>query len=352
MRIAWLWKKGLFLVLIAMVAGAADRSAYAQQQDLLPLKLHSSTRSLNKLINWVALEEGLYKKNGLDVQLTMSPAFAAESKKLSGREVPPQHVSADGGGTYPHDTDPITIGGGVAYIYPQVTDARAVKRVIIASTENVTRWPIISRKDITKPEQLKGKRLGIYVPGMTPHFQALLFVKKMGWDPVQDISLMASAHDAIDLRNGSVDALVADEVAASESLAEGYHVLVDMAQWKIPMASNSVNVERAWLQNNRETARRFVKSMVEAIALMKQDKNVAFRSMAKYFGITDPGMQAYFYKEMPNMPRKPYPAVDGIKKTMEVYDSNEMRKHKPEDFYDDSFVRELDQSGFIDSLYK
>jgi hypothetical protein len=37
---------------------------------------------------------------------------------------------------------------------------------------------------------------------------------------------------------------------------------------------------------------------------------------------------------------------------MEIYNTHEMRKHKPEDFYDDSFVRELDQSGFIDSLYR
>ena len=29
-----------------------------------------------------------------------------------------------------------------------------------------------------------------------------------------------------------------------------------------------------------------------------------------------------------------------------------MRKHKPEDFYDNSFVTELDKSGFIDSFYK
>jgi hypothetical protein len=44
--------------------------------------------------------------------------------------------------------------------------------------------------------------------------------------------------------------------------------------------------------------------------------------------------------------------VEGIKKAMELYDSNEMRRHKPEDFYDDRFIRELDQSGYIDSLYR
>ena len=52
------------------------------------------------------------------------------------------------------------------------------------------------------------------------------------------------------------------------------------------------------------------------------------------------------------MPHNPNPSVEGIKKTMEIYDSLEMRQHKPQDFYDDSFVRELDESGFIDSLYK
>jgi len=36
---------------------------------------------------------------------------------------------------------------------------------------------------------------------------------------------------------------------------------------------------------------------------------------------------------------------------MEIYNTHEMRRYKPEDFYNDSFVRELDKGGFIDSLY-
>ncbi len=37
---------------------------------------------------------------------------------------------------------------------------------------------------------------------------------------------------------------------------------------------------------------------------------------------------------------------------MELYDSNEMRQYQAEDFYDDSILRELDESGFIDGLYE
>jgi hypothetical protein len=51
------------------------------------------------------------------------------------------------------------------------------------------------------------------------------------------------------------------------------------------------------------------------------------------------------------MDSKPYAPIEGIKKVMELYDSHEMRKYTLEWFYDDSIVRDLDQSGYIDSLY-
>ena len=52
------------------------------------------------------------------------------------------------------------------------------------------------------------------------------------------------------------------------------------------------------------------------------------------------------------MERKPYPSVEGIKIFIKLYDSLRMRKHKPEEFYDDSILREVDKNGFIESLYK
>ena len=85
----------------------------------------------------------------------------------------------------------------------------------------------------------------------------------------------------------------------------------------------------------------------------KKDPRGALEAMAKWWNVTDrEKLQAIYNADAAGMPRKPYPSVEGIKKTMEIYDSHEMRQHKPEDFYDDSFVRELDESGFIDSLYK
>ena len=55
---------------------------------------------------------------------------------------------------------------------------------------------------------------------------------------------------------------------------------------------------------------------------------------------------------MGDIAAKPYPAVEGIERVMQVYDCHEMRRHKAEDFYDASFVTELDRSGAIDAIYK
>jgi hypothetical protein len=85
---------------------------------------------------------------------------------------------------------------------------------------------------------------------------------------------------------------------------------------------------------------------------MKTSKESAFKAMRKWYQMNDPEIMEHFYDEAAHVPSKPYPPVEGIKKVMEIYDSHEMRKYKLEHFYDDSLVRELDQSGYIDSLYK
>ena len=73
--------------------------------------------------------------------------------------------------------------------------------------------------------------------------------------------------------------------------------------------------------------------------------------MSKWHGIKDREVAEIIYDGGKEMSRKPYPCVEGIKKTMELFDSNEMRRYNSEDFYDNSLMREIDESGFIDSLY-
>lgn len=325
-----------------LVLGAT--STVGAQENLIKLRVGLGDVSLNKVPFVAAYEAGIYKKNGLDVEQFITPS-AADVARRSGVIVPKEFIRAGG-----RDT-PIVIGGGSPLIVRWTTDARADDRVVVACTDPVVRWRIIARPDIASIEQLKGKRLGYSGYGAVTHFVALTFSKMMGWNPEQDLSLMAGANTMDALKSGRVDAIIASELHETMALSAGYKVLVDLAKYNIPNAGSGVSVSRAWLKDNQETARRFVKSTVEMIALVKRNKQAAFGAIGKWYNVTDREKQEHFYREVSNLPRKPYPSVNGIKKVMEIYNYHEMRRYKPEDFYNDSFVRELDKSGFIDSLY-
>jgi NitT/TauT family transport system substrate-binding protein len=332
----------MFLIVAACLAAAVTRPAHAQQTPI-HLRVSLGDVDITKITGVVALEEGIYKKNGLEVEQYITPS-AAVIAKGSGVLVPPQYVRAI-------DAD-VAIGGGTPLIVGRVTSAKSRDRIILGSLDHVVHWYIIARKGIGRVEDLKGKRLGYTGVGAMTHSIALALAGRMGWDPNQDLSLIGDAGELDTLQNGSVDAFVAPGVSLAMAKAAGITPIADLRSWNLPIAGSGLNSTASWVKKNPEATRRFVKSIVEAIALMKKDKSTAYRAMGKWFNIADPEIQGIVYQVASEMPRKPYPAVDGIKKTMELYNSHEMRQHKAEDFYDDSFVRELDQSGFIDSLYK
>jgi len=313
---------------------------------LIPLEVRLGDVSLTKLIFLVAADAGIYAKNGLAVQQFITPR-AADVIRRSGVNVPAQFIREGTG-----DDVPITIEGGSPRLVSMTTSALAADRVIIATTDNTARFHIISRSDITSPQQLKGKRLGYTLFGAITQTMAIEFAQKMGWDPDRDISLMSDGTAFDVLASGREDAFVADEILQAMAPKLGYRDLLDLSTLHVPLAGSGINASRSWLRDHRDIAARFVKATVDALALVKTNKAVAFASLARWYNITDPEQQERIYRQVADLPRKPYPAIDGIKEVLRIYRYREMQIHRPEDFYDDSFVRALDSSGYIDGLYK
>ncbi len=302
--------------------------------------------SANKFPFVLAYDQGLYEKNGIKVLPKFSPG-SVKTINRSGIQVAPENIYD------PDGDDPYTIavsGTGPTIVRISNTAGRAPGPLILGSTHTVSRWRIMTGPGITSPEQLKGKRLGYSGFGAVSHNQWLQFIEHMGWTQ-NDVALMSGGLGVDALMNGHIDAMMGPELHGTMAIMNDFYPSIDLADYKFPTAGSGWVVDREWYKNNPEATRAFIKTGIEAIAIMKQDRAKAEQTMIKWYGMDNAEARALFYTELLKMEEKPYPPYEGIKMIMRLYDGVEMRKYTPEFFYDDSIVRELDESGFIDSLY-
>jgi ABC-type nitrate/sulfonate/bicarbonate transport system substrate-binding protein len=311
---------------------------------LIPLTVELGDVSLTKLPFIMAADNGIYEKNGLKVSQYITPGAAA-AVRGSGVAVPPENVKANVLGE-------INIGGGSPTLVRMTSVATAPQRIILATTDTVSRFHVISRADIATPEALKGRRIGYGTLGALDHLSMVLFLRKLGLDPERDVSMLANGNGPQSITKGLVDAFAGTSIARAESVKLGLRDLADLGPYHFVMPGSGVNALAGWLPSHRDTAARFMKATVEAIALTKTNKKAAFASMSKWYGITDPDKLEAVYAEANAQESKPYPSIEGLKVMQSVYTWREMAMHRPEDFTDPSFVAELDRSGYIDSLYK
>jgi ABC-type nitrate/sulfonate/bicarbonate transport system substrate-binding protein len=129
---------------------------------------------------WVAKDEGLFKKYGLDVE----PIF------LRGGQLAIQALA----------------GGD-----PPLMSIGQVVLALIAGVEIYYDSTVFARPEITRLEQLKGKRLGISGYGAATHFAAIIVANHLNLDPDKDIILVPGGPDAervAAMSAGKIDAAI------------------------------------------------------------------------------------------------------------------------------------------------
>jgi len=325
-------------------AGAQEKGQDKAAEKLIPVTVELGDVSLTKLPFIMAADNGIYERNGLKVTQFITPSAAA-AVRASGVIVPPEYIKGNVIGE-------INIGGGSPTMVRMTSVATAPHRVILATTDNISRFHVISRGDIATPDDLWGKRIGYGNPGALDQFSMILFLRKIGIDPNRDVAMLSNGGNPQSIVRGLVDAFAGDDLALAEAKKLGLRDLADLYPYQFAMPGSGVNALSDWLPNNRDAAARFIKSTVEAIALMKTDKAAAFASMTKWYGLTDREKLEAVYAEAGKLPAKPYPSIAGLKAMQTIYTWREMAIRAPEDFADSSFVADLDSSGYIDSLYK
>ncbi len=334
------------LVVITIIIAT---SCMHDSDELIPLRVQVHGQSMSKLPFIIAKDQNLYEKYGLDVELSISSPEFEDGKETT---LPfPIRALRRLRLTSSPDVD-IHVNGHTPTIVREVNSAIVPRQIALASTDCSVRYYVVVRPGIDSLEEIKGQRIGVNSPETTSGFAALLLIERMGWDRQFDVSILLDGRGIENLKQNQVDVIVGGDEVFEGAKLEGFNILEDTRTWGDTLAGNSVLVRPDWLEhgNNREAAKRFLQALIEALSIFHENPELTIDIANNWYGTPSREIAEGRYKRADYVPSMPYPCYQGIRNTIRLHDSHEMRKYNASYFYDDSLLRELETSGFIGSL--
>lgn len=287
---------------------------------------------------WLAKEAGIFARNGLDVQAVRAHASVGVMALMSGEL---QFVLASG----PVVVDSALRGSNVVYI---------------AGGMSTLDFVLVTRPEIKTAEQLKGGTVGLSAFRGANPTATRFALQKLGLGP-KDVSLIVvggTSERIAGLRLGKIQGTLFSPPQNITAQLEGFNALADVAELGLPFVHIGVATTRTFIRDNPDIVRRYVKSHIEAIAAMKTDREMAIKTLTKYLGqIKDRDVLIKSYEAAApdnRISRKQYPYLAGLQVALDLLseENPKAKSARPEDFVDSRFIKELDDSGTIDSLYK
>jgi NitT/TauT family transport system substrate-binding protein len=228
-----------------------------------------SNISADDWLSWYAFEKGIFKENGLEVDLQSINGGAQTGAALLANQI---QIGQFGGA----EALSANAGGG--------------DLVLVANLAPVYPYKLYVQKGITSVAGLKGKKVGVSNAGGSSDIATRAALKSAGLDPDKDVTIVAvgsHANRTAALLAGSIDAGVDDPPEDLELVKAGLTALVDLAGQKLPAANTGVIMQRTYLNANKDTVQAYVDSLTIARARMKADKAGATAVLGKYFKLTD-----------------------------------------------------------------
>ena len=324
---------GLFAALL--VASATPASA-----QLRKVHVGYSAISADQLPAWVAKDAGIFARNGLDVQLIFFTGGATAILALVSGDVPVTQVSGPG-----------LVASGLA----------GSEAVYIAGGVTSLNYVLLGKQGVTSAEQLKGGSVAISRFGSATDSIARFALRKIGLTPGKDVTIVqvGSGPDRLNaVLTGKVTASVINPPASFLGEKKGLAVLADVAKMGLIFQHTAPATTRKFIRENQDTVRRYVKSHMEAVHRIWTDTETTVKILGKYMG---GGMDRELLERsrVDNLTdallsRRQHPTIEGLQTVLDDLAERDPRAKaaKPEQFIDITFLKELEQSGYIDSLYK
>ena len=287
---------------------------------------------------WIAVEEGLGKKYGLDL------------KAIYAGRIRPQQLLATG-------EVPFVMATGTGALTSHILGVK--DQVIIMTTINRVNSAIFSRPEIKSTEELRGKTVATGRPGAFGDTMVRYVLRaKLGLVPDRDVKMLPIGEAQLAfpaLERGIVQAASLTIPFTLMAKKMGYRELVDYDKAGVVYPYNTITTLRQTPSKNPDLAERLLKTIIEAIFVSKTEKEKSLAVLKKYMKGTPDEILEETYQYSKNVAEEvPTPSLEIVKAALEIlsYQYPQAKGTDPNPIIDTSIMKRIEQSGFLKTIYK
>jgi len=282
---------------------------------------------------WIMSEARLDQKYGFDLQSIYISGGARLTQTL---------VSGD--------IDMATTGGAV--INGILSGAELVYVAIVVPTYG---FSLYARPDVKDVTSLKGKVVGVMTKGASSEHAMVALLRHNKLQAGQDVKFiyLGGVREVLAaLERGLVSAGVLSSPTTLAARRLGFKEVINIASLNLPYVHNGVVTRRAVTRQQPERIKIFLRGYLAALKAANDDAGLSKRTLSRFLATKDAAIIDEAYQSFFGLfPRLPYITEDNIKAVLSVADHPKAAAADPKEFFDNRFIKELEDSGFVKELY-
>ena len=302
----------------------------------------SASAQMKTRINWTAVtgaqsgmfmayQERLFKKNGLDVEFIHIPSSSRGIQAILAGEINFSFMD----------------GSNAAQ-----ANLKGANLALLMGGTNRMVFSLMAKPEFNTVGDLRGKKIGITRVGSSTHTAALHALGQGGLKPndYQILPLVEVPNIFTALVAGQIDAGIVSPPTNSRARKAGFKELVNLAKEGPEYVSVAVGASRSYIKANEELVRRVVRSYVEGVQVFKTNKAAALKMIENQLKVKETDIQEDTYNQFQDyLPYPPYVSRKGMENVLEdiAAKTPAAKSAKPDDFLDMRFIAELEKEGFF-----
>src|SRR5258705_2791099 len=335
-------KASLELTLALLISGlfapgAVRANPYLARPGEAPVNIRVATCAVSGGFThlYAAIDNGLFDKYGIRANHIYIRGSGISLTALAGDEIQFLYCAADG-----------TIPGMAAGL-----DGKLIAAPLVGLP-----YVLLARKDIKRPEDLKGKSIGVTRPGDLSYRLSRALLKKFNFteDEVKLRPIGGSQSERYNaMAQDIIQAIIVTPPLDVRGLRDGFSLIYKLNDLNLPFIYSSLHTNSKSLQERPQLVQRFVAAMAESVVFVEENPDKAQASVSKALKLKDPEALQSSYDAYAKaiINRRMLVPGDQVADAVELAKAETTVRKKANEIYDNRFAEDLEKSGFLKEIW-